>query len=464
MAMGETQQEVSKEAGSDSEAEGFDFAAHVEDQRKASEPVKKEDGADKKRRRGGNKQNKRERNKQKRQDDLQDASKVGVTLPVLRTALHKAPGGVTSFASLKEVLAAAAQASAAPAAAPSVQPEAAPAEAPAAPEGSASGSSSAASRPVVSYDDALPSAAAPVVGSASTTPSTPSAPAPAVKAQDPKTAAAVDRVMREAIRQAKVNQALNKRRVFVTNLSFKVTEDDIRAWLAPAGEIADIKLSRDKATTHPLGFGHVLFTSAAGAKAAVEKCDKTELHGRVMRIAAAGTGQKLDFDLPTEIKEDIKNLMRDGYEGKNISCIKQYWQKRHDGTKLDTAKWGFKNFSGAMKTVEGVSLEIHLEKTLTYVAFFTDSEAHKAYLEEKKRRAEAGILPGPPKGALQAGALAKKRALLAESKAEKQPKTEEGDAEPESKRRKTEGEEVKAQETLPTESNGDVPVPSQESS
>ena len=35
-----------------------------------------------------------------------------------------------------------------------------------------------------------------------------------------------------------------------------------------------------------------------------------------------------------------------------------------------------------MQRLQGVTLEHHLEKTLTYLAFFDGSPAHKAYLEE----------------------------------------------------------------------------------
>merc|ERR1712125_37373 len=91
--------------------------------------------------------------------------------------------------------------------------------------------------------------------------------------------------------------------------------------------------------------------------------------------------------LPEELKEDVRGLIREAYEGKNISTIKDAWQKRHPGQKLDTAKYGFKNFSTAMHTVEGVKLEHHFvnKEMLTYLAFFIDSPAHKAFLEERKK-------------------------------------------------------------------------------
>merc|ERR1719277_297262 len=105
-----------------------------------------------------------------------------------------------------------------------------------------------------------------------------------------------------------------------------------------------------------------------------------------MRVTSASKSDKFQFELPEEIKSDIKGLIQEAYEGKNLSTIKDAWQKRHPGQKLDTCKFGFKNFSSAVKTIEGVCLEIHLEKSLTNLAFFRGSPAHEAFLEQKRAK------------------------------------------------------------------------------
>ncbi|CAK9078769.1 unnamed protein product [Durusdinium trenchii] len=169
-------------------------------------------------------------------------------------------------------------------------------------------------------------------------------------------------------------------RVHQTLRPHQAKEDEIREWLGPAGDIKGLRLNRDKATTKALGYGHVQFANPEAASAAVQQCDKIELHGRVMRVAPISS-EKFQFELPSDIKEDLRNLLQEAYEGKNISTIKDAWQKRHPGTKLNTTKWGFKNFSTALKTLEGVVLEHHLEKTLTYLAFFQDSEKHQEFLQ-----------------------------------------------------------------------------------
>merc|ERR1712187_846128 len=104
------------------------------------------------------------------------------------------------------------------------------------------------------------------------------------------------------------------------------------------------RMGTDKATSKNLGYAHVHFESVEAATSAVEQCDGKELHDRIVRVAFTQKGEKFKFELPPDIREDIRGLVREAYEGKNISSIKDAWQKRHPGQKLDACKWGFKNF------------------------------------------------------------------------------------------------------------------------
>lgn len=206
------------------------------------------------------------------------------------------------------------------------------------------------------------------------------------QAEDPKTAAALMRVAKQEARKEKLDEAGNARRLFVTNLPFKMTENELREWLSACGTIREVHLTRDKATSHSLGYAHVLFDKAASVDEAIQRFDQTEKHGRIIRVTTVKKGDRFQFHLPQELKDDICALMREKYEGMNLSTIKDAWQKRHPGQKLDASKWGFKNFSSAVRTIEGVCLESHLEKSLTFLAFFEGSPAHKAFLEAKSTR------------------------------------------------------------------------------
>jgi len=109
---------------------------------------------------------------------------------------------------------------------------------------------------------------------------------------------------------------------------------------------------------------------------------KTEEHGSRCQL------ELRKIELPAELQEDFRALIREAYEGMNISTIKDAYNKRHPGPKLDTQEFGFHNFSAAMRSIEGLTLEQRYDKNFrptTFLVFFTDSLVHKAFLEEDSR-------------------------------------------------------------------------------
>lgn len=378
-AQEETRLEVS---ALEEEEDCIDFTALTEAQHAGA------DAAERRKRRAGTKESAKRRKRQKRENDILCVKQAGIALPSLHDVL-KGNRKAIVIPSLKEALHrpnAPAEDSATAAAAAAADP---------APVVSSAGEASASGlhRPGlhrgVCYDDLEddpPEAVAKEdskVGNEKVEQTEQTEP-PQVDQE--RLAVALKRVTKDSQRRVKAAQAANARSVFITNLPFKAKEDEIRDWLGPAGDIKGLRLNRDKATTKALGYGHVQFASPEAAENAVKQCDKIELHGRVMRVAPI-SDEKFQFELPEEIKDDLRSLLKEAYEGKNISTIKDAWQKRHPGQKLNTTKWGFKNFSTALKTLEGVTLEHHLEKTLTFLAFFDGSPKHKEFLEAKAKKA-----------------------------------------------------------------------------
>ena len=58
-------------------------------------------------------------------------------------------------------------------------------------------------------------------------------------------------------------------RLYVGNISFKATEDDLRDLFAQAGEVLSVKLIKDNATGRLRGFGFVEMASEEDGKKAV---------------------------------------------------------------------------------------------------------------------------------------------------------------------------------------------------
>ena len=71
--------------------------------------------------------------------------------------------------------------------------------------------------------------------------------------------------------------------IFIGNLSFSITEDDVWNAFQPCGEIKRVRLATDRETGEYRGFGHVEFYDTAGVDAAV-KIAGQKIAGREVRI------------------------------------------------------------------------------------------------------------------------------------------------------------------------------------
>jgi len=77
-------------------------------------------------------------------------------------------------------------------------------------------------------------------------------------------------------------------RLYIGNLSFKTTEDDLRAALTENGRnVTEIQFITDRETGRPRGFAFAEMASEADALAAIEALDGTQLDGRTLTVNEA---------------------------------------------------------------------------------------------------------------------------------------------------------------------------------
>ena len=74
--------------------------------------------------------------------------------------------------------------------------------------------------------------------------------------------------------------------IFVGNLPFSASEDNIRELFAAHGDVQSVKLISDRQTGRPRGFGFVEMDDTE-AQAAIEALDGTEFEGRSLRVNEA---------------------------------------------------------------------------------------------------------------------------------------------------------------------------------
>ena len=76
-------------------------------------------------------------------------------------------------------------------------------------------------------------------------------------------------------------------KLYVGNLSFKTTGDDLREYFSQAGEVESASIIEDRETGRSRGFGFVEMATAEGAAAAIEQFNGKDLNGRNLTVNEA---------------------------------------------------------------------------------------------------------------------------------------------------------------------------------
>src|SRR6202142_35455 len=76
-------------------------------------------------------------------------------------------------------------------------------------------------------------------------------------------------------------------KLFVGNLSFNTTENDLQDAFAAFGTVTEANLMMDRATNRPRGFGFVTMSSAEEAQKAIDGLNGKELDGRALTVNVA---------------------------------------------------------------------------------------------------------------------------------------------------------------------------------
>jgi len=93
--------------------------------------------------------------------------------------------------------------------------------------------------------------------------------------------------------------------IFVGNLSFDTTDEDLKQAFEPHGQVSSAQVIMDRDTSRSRGFGFVEMPNDEEAKAAIAAVNGKELQGRAVRVNEArprteggggGRGPRRDFD------------------------------------------------------------------------------------------------------------------------------------------------------------------------
>jgi RNA recognition motif-containing protein len=76
-------------------------------------------------------------------------------------------------------------------------------------------------------------------------------------------------------------------KLFVGNLSFNTTENDLQDAFAAFGTVTETNLMMDRMTNRPRGFGFVTMSSAEEAQKAIEGMNGKDVDGRALTVNVA---------------------------------------------------------------------------------------------------------------------------------------------------------------------------------
>jgi RNA recognition motif-containing protein len=97
---------------------------------------------------------------------------------------------------------------------------------------------------------------------------------------------------------------MNDNKLFVGNLSFNTTENDLQDMFAAHGTVTEANLMMDRATGRPRGFGFVTMSSSEEAQTAMQALNGSSVDGRALTVNVAkpreersggGGGQRRQF-------------------------------------------------------------------------------------------------------------------------------------------------------------------------
>uniref|UniRef100_A0A915E9E8 RRM domain-containing protein n=2 Tax=Ditylenchus dipsaci TaxID=166011 RepID=A0A915E9E8_9BILA len=82
------------------------------------------------------------------------------------------------------------------------------------------------------------------------------------------------------------------RSVFVGNISYEISEEQLRSVFSQAGQVVHFRLVHDRETGRPKGFGFCEFADVQTAEAAQRNLNGFELNGRPLRVDSATGGER----------------------------------------------------------------------------------------------------------------------------------------------------------------------------
>ena len=75
--------------------------------------------------------------------------------------------------------------------------------------------------------------------------------------------------------------------IYVSNLSFNIQDEDLRAFFTPYGEVSSAKIIMDRESGQSRGFGFVEMSDDVASKKAITELNESTVDGRTIKVMEA---------------------------------------------------------------------------------------------------------------------------------------------------------------------------------
>lgn len=86
------------------------------------------------------------------------------------------------------------------------------------------------------------------------------------------------------------------KKMYVGNIAFNATEQDLREFFSECGEIESLKIIKDNFTDRSKGFGFIEMADENDAKKAIETLNGKDFMGKALTVAEARPQEKRGFN------------------------------------------------------------------------------------------------------------------------------------------------------------------------
>ena len=93
--------------------------------------------------------------------------------------------------------------------------------------------------------------------------------------------------LRSSLEDGAARKCELSKKLYIGNLPFSATEDELRSLFEPHGSIASVNVIMDRDTGRARGFAFVEMEEASAADAAMGALDGTEMEGRSLKVNEA---------------------------------------------------------------------------------------------------------------------------------------------------------------------------------